>query len=461
MTQQQLIEQIQSATDARERRIAAEELAAFDNETPESIDAFVQGLEDPDKGVRDACAQGLTERPDTLAAHKAGNAHSGVAALIAHKDIEIRNLAGDILLKLGYPSAVALYTWLTDSNVDSLKFAIDIIGLVGNQDSIPQIIDHLHNKDGNVRAAVIEALGNLKAQGKVDELIRVFHQDEEMRPHILESVGKIGGSDSQAFLLHTITQDDEFLQVASIDALAESADTIEIAEKLVNLLQGASKPIQGILLKTIFSIAFRLETEIQLPDELRSSAYAALEDDDPDVRVAGLLALGSSYLAEDVPSLIVEVRRREEGTREQILSVLLLNSPETTLQSFSQQLVDAFAGDGIYFVELLADLHRFLGDAPTENVAALAETLVSNASRLAHVSDELREFLVAADPKYVVSFLREDMHAGDAERQNSALLFIRQHRLQELRSEVEELSRSDGEVAAAAAETLALLEATT
>ena len=56
---------------------------------------------------------------------------------------------------------------------------------------------------------------------------------------------------------------------------AVCADEIGIAHKLLILLPGEWMSNQ-YLLRTIYSIAFRLQIAVELPDELRNIAYQAL-----------------------------------------------------------------------------------------------------------------------------------------------------------------------------------------
>src|ERR1700754_2131644 len=83
---------------AEQRRFAALELADAAEMTEDIIEALARGLDDGDKGVRDVCAYVLHSRGGN-AAVKAGF----VAPLIANPRIEVRNLAGEILVKLGAP----------------------------------------------------------------------------------------------------------------------------------------------------------------------------------------------------------------------------------------------------------------------------------------------------------------------------------------------------------------------
>ena len=125
MSAQDRISLMLTATDASVRRRTAEELIGLNLSDREVIVAFAKGLTDADKGVRDICALAL-ERANNVPIPIRAEA---VAPLITKEDIEVRNLAGDVLLKFGAAAVDALYPYLSDPKEDNRKFACDIIGL--------------------------------------------------------------------------------------------------------------------------------------------------------------------------------------------------------------------------------------------------------------------------------------------------------------------------------------------
>lgn len=441
MTQEEAINTLQVADEAGQRRSAAEELVQSFAESAEINEALIKGLLDPDKGTRDACALGLLRDSEQFAMSKA----TRVAALISHERIEVRNLAGDILLKLGNAGAEALLPWLKDQNPDNQKFACDIIGLTGSDDVIEPVKALLESEDGNARAAAIEALGKLKAHSALQALIGLYETDEELRPHIIEAVGSIGGATAEQFLLKEIQSDDEFIQIASIDALAESAVHHTVADKLLTILPHASKEIQIILLKTIFSIAFRLELAFDLPQELRYIAHSALLDNDPDARIAGLLALGNMYQEEDVIPLISEVQKRDTETLNQILNVLLLSSPKSVIRRFFETLVSSRAFDADHFTEILGLLLEMWNQLPQEAKDPVEMILVESIGSLDQLHDEILDFLCAVAPGRSLTILRQDIESDDNHRKDNAVALVHRYSISELQPLIASLNRADAE----------------
>ena len=129
--------------DAAERREVAEELMT--QEIDESlVIELTKLLEDVDKGVRDAVCF-------TLAYNGNPDITKFVVPYISSSDISVRNLAGDIILKIGVPAIPKCVDYIDKGNDDDQKFLIDLIGLIGTDEGIPKIREILHkSKNDNV-----------------------------------------------------------------------------------------------------------------------------------------------------------------------------------------------------------------------------------------------------------------------------------------------------------------------
>jgi HEAT repeat protein len=428
MNAQAFINTLLSDTDASLRRRAAEELIGINTVSTDAINAFAKGLSDGDKGVRDICALGILRSPEVNIAEKA----RAVAPLIINDDIEIRNLAGDVLLKLGAPAVDALYPFLTDPKEDHRKFACDIIGLSNNPEAIPHVRRLLMDTDDNVRCAAIEALGFLKASDLLGDVIAMY-DDEVVQPYVIGAVGHIGGKHGQEFLLTVMKDDDAFVQIAAIDALALCADEIGIAHKLLTILPTANPDVQPVLLRTIYSIAFRLQAAIALPRDLRSVAYQALTDDDRDTRIAGLLALGSEYEEEDVSALLEEVKSNNPDTHQHILSVALHHSSPAMVREFFERVFDTLEECNAQITEFLGYLTALLPHAQSENAAITIQAVMREYSNVVQYQRrEIIEFLLAVNREAAVHLLSDEIASGEAQRMEDATNFASYYKIREL-----------------------------
>jgi len=332
---------LENSTNSNQLRLTIEDLIETKDYSQMMISSLVKILQHNDIGLQDIASRALIQTPPEFADECA----KLTAQLIASSNIQIRNLAGDILIKLKSYSVPHLITFLDDVDFDVRKFACDIIGLIATTDVIKSIIPLLNDKDDNVVSSAVEAIGNIVSNNSekkffVDlELIKgldkTYHSKEDLKPMIIETFGKIGGNSAQEFLFDKmLKEEDPFLQIACIDALAFKTENIEIAYRLLSLLSHHNLELQLIILKTIYAIAFRLEKSIVLPDELRYIAHNALNDEDEDIRAAGLIALGDIFYSQDVSFLIKEFKNNNVETQQHILYILLSNSQFDVIQEF-------------------------------------------------------------------------------------------------------------------------------
>jgi HEAT repeat protein len=428
MNAQDRISSMLTATDASVRRRAAEELIGLNLSDSEVIVAFAKGLTDADKGVRDICALALERANNVPISIRAG----AVAPLITQEDIEVRNLAGDVLLKFGAAAADALYPYLSDAKEDNRKFACDIIGLSNNPAAIPHVRKLLSDVDDNVRCAAVESLGFLKATEHLGDIVAMY-DDETVRPYVVAAVGNLGGKQAQEFLLKLMDELDEFIQISAIDALAVCADEIGIAHKLLALLHKVGDDVQLVLLRTIYSIAFRLQVAVELPDELRSIAYQALLDDEPDTRIAGLLALGKEYDEDDVPALLHEITRNNPETQQHILSIVLANSTPAVAREFFDRLFQVLDESNVQITEILGFLAGLLPSLHGENGAIAIQSVMRQ--YLAVVQDHRRdiiEFLLAVSRDAAIHLLSDEITSGEEHRVEDAAQFVQFYNVREV-----------------------------
>ncbi len=119
------------------------------------IEDICSMVEDRDKGVRNTVDLMLSINPSPqIPAH--------LIKYVSSPDISTRNLAGEILLKIGGNSVNAMLDYLLIGNDDDKKFIIDILGLIGDSKAAPVVLEILKvGGNENLLLACIEALGNL------------------------------------------------------------------------------------------------------------------------------------------------------------------------------------------------------------------------------------------------------------------------------------------------------------
>lgn len=371
------LETLSSNTTAEQRRAAIQSLIDQDFYDHNTLQAIANGLTDDDSGVKDICSLALTHNSFTQSDEKA----FAVAPVTLHPDIEIRNLAGDILLKLGRSSVKALSPYLYDDNFDVRKYSCDIIGLVGTPDDTYLVLPLLDDTDVNARYAAIEALGNMRAENAIGYIMGMYAHDEDSRPFILEALGKIGGETVQSFLLATLrNEQDPMLQMAAIDALALCATIPNLSEQMLHSLPSFMEELQPLVVKTIVAINTRCNIPTEFPDEYRNIAYKAIQSDDPDESQAGLLALGESYKVEDTEALLYIALTANNDIRSYMIRNVLCNSPRSVSVALLEGLLNNTDHNEISIADILASSQYCWDLCPTDVSESVVQQIVTHAA---------------------------------------------------------------------------------
>jgi HEAT repeat protein len=417
-----------TSTEPTERRIAIEVLSEELELNEEIVNTFADGLNDEDSGVKDVCASALLKTDGFLRLI----ASERVAPLVKSTRIDIRNLASDLLVKLGSDAIQPLIPFLYDEDHQVRMFTCDILGLIPSHDSLPEIIKLLTDPEDNVKISAISALGNLKASNALYNLIDLYQDNEDLKLFLIEAIGKIGGASAQMFLVDKMkTETDPMLQSSCIDALAFSGDDVAICDFLLKELPVTPPEMQGILLKTIMAIAFRQEKQIDLGDSLRYVAHLALMDEDSDIRSAGLIALGYNYVEDDIPGLINESMANNPETQQFILSIILANCSTNILEMFFRRLLKSKGFEEV--VEMFLLIPSVWNTSDVENKIKMVEIVADTLMRAdISYSSEVIEVLLGLDEDSLSAFLFMKLNSEDRNEVELVEKFISNHSLENL-----------------------------
>lgn len=410
MTDNVLIEQFKMIADANAKRGYILEIGDSISEKNEYFELLTYALKDGDAGVKDLCSRLLSESPEEYAFIAA----NCVAPLIGDTNIEVRNLAGEILSHLGKASVEALRPYLKVEDVDVIKFACDILGLIGNNSVLEEVYPLLDSSDDNVVCSSIDTIGIIGDETSIDKLAKCYSGKYEWKPNIIESLGKIGGAKANHFLEEQLNScEDDFIKTTIIDALAVCCDDIAIAERLLSDLHESSPQIQPLLLKTIFAIAYRLDIKIELPQSMRYVAGAALKDDDPDVRTAGLISLGDRYYEQDIEPLIYLSCCGDPDMQMMIIYNLIVNSSEDVISKFFELYctINTNTGAANFDVEFLSLLANLWDDVDEEKKSIVTLIIISTLSKL-NPSDSamIIDLLIKIDGETALEALLAEQH---------------------------------------------------
>lgn len=262
-----------------------------------------------DKGVRNAATM-------VLLTHKPPRAASHLVKFISSPDISIRNLAGEILTKLGDLSIDALIEYNHDRNDDDQKFIIDILGIIANPKAANHIMEILSNTDNdNIILACIEALGNIKYKDAIDILLLFYERNELYKPTIVEALGKIGSQKALNFLLSKFNSEDELTKYSILESLGYLGD-VDTYFFLLEQIMNVHGPLVWPLITSIFLLKEKYNLDIPFDDKMKSLLMYTLREgtaehkkialslinmfSDKDILLACLRYLGEDYELDEI-----------------------------------------------------------------------------------------------------------------------------------------------------------------
>ncbi len=440
-----LVKRIEEADEINEKRNSIQDLIDLGNTNDEVVGAICEYLKVDDRGMRDVCSRfflNIDEEHRDLAA-------SHVVKLIELTDITLRNIAGDILLNYGYTAIPHLIPYLQCHDMDVRKFALDIIGIDGGENELDFIYPMISDKDKNVRMSVFEAIGNICTKLPEDEdyylahrveatefMIEHYAEEEENRVFIIESLAKMGLQEAEDFLLRVISdEEDFFLQIAAIDALALKCERIEICDNLLMRIAEFDELVQPVVLKTVNAIAFRVGEHIPLDDSYRFIAHNAIRDEDEDIRMAGIISLGDEIQNDDVCLLAQVYDQLNQDVQGYILERIIINSPCNVISHFLNEYFQQSVSSSIVNreIEMLSIITNFAGEMPDDRLEKIIHHIVELVIKIVKDGEnDIIEFLLVYCRDMVLDKLRQMISESSGEMLAEILDLILHFELVEL-----------------------------
>ena len=239
------------------RRSAIEQLQQQEPDL-ETVPIVVQMLLDPSPGVRDAANT-------TLKNWKNPNVAAAIAPLITNRQPTVLNIAGELLVYMGSDSVERLIPYIHVNDVDAQKFAIDVLGLIGDKRIAPHLLRALDYKDDNVAYAAVEALGNCHIAEGVEKLKTTYKYREMLRHAIIETLGKIGSRESLEFLFEQYHDEDPLIQFAILEALGNIGDAEVIPTLLDIIRQQTQYDLRTAALRSLVELIQKSGTSQHIP----------------------------------------------------------------------------------------------------------------------------------------------------------------------------------------------------
>ena len=216
-----------TSPDPGERESAAAQLRDYSG--PEAVQCLIKMLSDE----RSEVVHGATQSLVSMACREAAEE---VVTLLRSEDAALRNLAFDIIVRMGATALSRVERLINDGDRDVRKFAVDILRMMRVPGVEDPLIKALFDEDINVAMAAAEALGNAGTLRAVPHLIDCARRAPWLKYAAIKSLGEIGGEEALRAILATDPEDERIVLFYAVNALGTIGDSRGI-EFLINLLE--------------------------------------------------------------------------------------------------------------------------------------------------------------------------------------------------------------------------------
>ena len=344
---------------------------------------LIELLSDEDKGVRDAAGMALAFNDSPLIPGL-------VVPFISSKDISVRNLAGDILLKRGAEVIPAMLEYLPKGDDDDKKFIVDILGLIGDPSPASAIVSLIEeNTNENVILACAEAIGNMRYEPGMFYLVQIYNQNELYGPTVVEALGKIGSAAACKFIMDNYATAADLTKFSMLESLGDLGDE-DTFYFLLNELPKSDIPYTWAIVSSLMKLKERFDLDVPYDEQTKIKILATLTDGEKNYRVAAS-ALIVTFKDEDALNACLQIYGVDWEVDANILPYLCQNG-EVTLRLIMDNLLTR--KDNLRPV--LELLKNFLIEWNGTSLSKLAETEVVNlcdslSLHFSHSDEEVRK----------------------------------------------------------------------
>ncbi len=360
--------------------------------------------------------------------------------LYSDENAGLRNTAVEILTRLGKLAVPGLLDEINCADHDVRKFALDILGEIPDERSLPLIQSALKDEDSNVRAAAAENLGKLgavsavpalleamatkdlllrftilEAFGQLDVAVPVdrllaFKEDKLLRKALLDCLGRVGDASAVPFLLQCLNDDMKNVREAAVLALSrlsgqaqEVMDNVQkvvssdssLTESVSELLQSSTLAVRraaidilgrlgdGCSVRKLLELIADQELQEEIVGSLVALGRADIKPlinawDEVDARSRAYLAYvyGVSQSDKSMPRLIEGSRDSDDDLRQMSIQSLGKVGDETVLDA----LVSALSDSSIDVCEAALQSLSQLGEKYPARIITTLSPLLENES---------------------------------------------------------------------------------
>lgn len=192
------------------RRDAIESLAGVKD--ARILYPMIKALQDEDPGIQQAAMDALIVFDDEAAVYN-------VLPLLFDSRVNVRNIAQEILEKIGGSGVRLIGLHIIDKDENVRKMIADILGKINGHESATFLLEMLKDPNNNIRSSAAEGLGRIGDSSAADSLIELLNDDAWVAFFAAGALGRIGDPKAVTPLLEFIKSADADLQITAIEAL--------------------------------------------------------------------------------------------------------------------------------------------------------------------------------------------------------------------------------------------------
>lgn len=328
-TRQEIIEKLKGNSQEEKRNVleyllSVEDISAY-------VDEICKCITDEDKGIRNTATMLIiNNQPDNAASH--------IVKLVSSENITLRNLAGEILIKLGSKALDTLVEYNCEKNDDDQKFIIDVLGLIGSEKAAAHILGILsETENDNVVLACIEALGNIRCDSAVEILLLLYDRNELYKPSVVEALGKIGSPKASSFLLDKYNGEDELAKYSILESLGFLGD-VDTFFFLLEQVSDIHGPLVWPLITSLFILKEKYGLDIPFDDKMKNLLMYTLQEGTADHKK---IALSLINVFNDKDILLESLKYiGEDDELDEIIRSKIYRNPEYLFDVISKILVE-------------------------------------------------------------------------------------------------------------------------
>lgn len=231
-------------TDSAVRRDAIESLSGIRD--GRILYPLIKALQDEDQGIQQAAMDALTAFEDESAVYM-------VLPLLMDQRVHVRNMAREILEKIGGHGIELFGFHIKNEDEDVRKMIADILGNIRRPEAVNFLIEMLKDPCSNVRSSAAESLGEIGDSTAVEPLIDLLGDEEWVAFFAAGALGRLRDPGAVSPLIRLATSSKLDLQIAAVEALGEIGGE-EAALHLMEIVNSVRPEVANTVIKGVVKL---------------------------------------------------------------------------------------------------------------------------------------------------------------------------------------------------------------